>query len=181
MDDRTRPAMAVVLVPGMSSVGSIVYEPLIQELKSAGSTEVRAVDLPSIDPIVRKTNLDPNALEADIKAITKLLLELIEQKEMDVLVVGHSYGGTPALCACEGFWRSQRSDKKGGVVRTALISSSLSFDGRSVAGDRVEYGQKYGGIKDEGARIEVVGEVNSFPLRSEGLYVLTLTDTHRFS
>ena len=138
---------AVVLVPGLACVGSIIFAPLVKALHSTGFDSVHALDLPSVDP---SSKLTPNPLEADIAALRALLSDLIEKHGMEVLLVGHSYGGTPALAAAEGFWTGQRSaaGKHGGITRAALIASSLTLPGMSVAGARVSYQQTVGGVDD---------------------------------
>lgn len=157
----------VVLVPGMSSVASVVYAPLVERLKARGLEEVRPVNLPSVDCVATKASLKPNALEADIAVIRSVLVKLVEGEGKDVVAVAHSYGGTPTLCACEGLWRDGRRNRreKGGVVRAVLLSSSLTLPGRAIAADRIEYGEAHGGINDEGAKIEVVGEVSCIQVR----------------
>src|ERR1700712_4081083 len=150
---QTKPAL--ILVPGMSSVASVVYEPLVAQLKDIGFEEIEPISLPSIDAIATKLSLKPTPLEADIAAIRLALVELVEKQGRDAIVVAHSYGGTPALCASEGLWKTQREGKQGGIIRACLLSSSLSLPGQSVAGVRAEWAEKNpeGGINDAGAKM----------------------------
>ena len=194
-----QPLPAIVLVAGMCSVGTVVYGPLIKQLRAQGFDKVTAIDLPSTDAVAENDHaaavserehdneqtrpkyslahsLKPNGLEADMAAIRTTLADLIDGRGRDVVVIGHSYGGTPALHACEGLWKAQRrceprSDdaKEGGdaactmgVLRVGLISSSLTLPGETVAGCRARFGIYDG----DGARIEKVDEV------SISLYVL---------
>ena len=152
---------AIILVPGISSVASLVYEPLIAKLKTIGFDEVVPINLPSIDTIETKVSLKPTPLEADTKAIRSELERLVKQDGREVVVVAHSYGGTPALCSCEGLWKSQRGGEAGGVIRACLMSSSLSLPGQTVAGVRAEWATNNpnGGINDGGAKMESVGDV----------------------
>ena len=150
---------AVILVPGMSSVGSIVYAPLLEELKKANFEHVHAVDLPSVDCTTTKADLKPTALNADIELIRLAIKRALVDLKRDVVVVGHSYGGTPALYACEGMWKSAQPPGTPGVLSAALISSSLSLPGNSVAIDRAAYGKTHGGIDDSGAHVEMEGDV----------------------
>jgi pimeloyl-ACP methyl ester carboxylesterase len=150
---------AVILVPGMSSVGSIVYAPLLEELKKANFERVHAVDLASVDCTTTKADLKPTALNADIELIRLAIKRALVDLKRDVVVVGHSYGGTPALYACEGMWKSAQPPGTPGVLSAALISSSLSLPGNSVAIDRAAYGKTHGGIDDSGAHVEMEGEV----------------------
>lgn len=86
---------------------------------------------------------------------------------LDVVVVGHSYGGTPSLYACERLWRAVQPVGAAGVLRVALLTSNLTLPGVSIARDRMEYGKKHGGIDDSGGKTEMVGEVRSFTLLTE--------------
>lgn len=151
---------AVILVPGMSSVGSTVYAPLLEELKKANFEHVQAVNLASVDCITTKADLKPTALSADIELVRTAIKRALVDLKQDVVVVGHSYGGTPALYACEGLWKSAQPPDTPGVLSVALISSSLSLPGNSVATDRAAYSKTYGGIDDSGAHIEMIGEVS---------------------
>lgn len=157
------PSPTIILVPGMSSVGSVVYEPLIQQLKAYELEGICTVDLPSVDCIATRAVLKPNALQADIIAIRSLLEKAIEDEEKDVVIVAHSYGGTPSLCASEGLWQDARksSGKQGGVVRAILLSSSLALPGGTVATDRAAWGKEHGGIDDGEAKVEVIEGVSS--------------------
>jgi alpha-beta hydrolase superfamily lysophospholipase len=152
---------ALVLIPGMSSVASLVYEPLIAQLKNRGIEQIQPIHLPSIDAIATKASLKPTPLDADVSAIRSALVELVEHQGREVVVVSHSYGGTPALCACTGLWKDERDGKHGGVIRACLISSSLSLPGQSVGGVRAAWAQEHpeAGINDSGAKMESVGEV----------------------
>jgi alpha-beta hydrolase superfamily lysophospholipase len=152
---------ALVLIAGMSSVATLAYEPLIAQLKSLGFEQVEPINLPSIDAIATEASLKPTPLEADISAIRSVLAELVEKNGREVVVVAHSYGGTPALCASHGLWKSQREGQNGGVIRACLMSSSLTLPGQSIAGVRAEWAQAHpeAGINDDGAKVEMVGEV----------------------
>lgn len=160
---------SVVLIPGFCSIATVLYDPLITELKTQGFKDITPLNLPSIDTISTKVSLKPNALEADIALIHSTLSQLIEEEGKDVIVVAHSYGGAPSLYACEGLWKSQRAGKKGGVVRAYLISAAIALPGQSVAGIRAAWAAANpgGGIDDEsaGAKFEMVGEVCSISSR----------------
>ena len=149
-------APTIVLVPGMASVGSVVYAPLIKELSVQGFKDMHPVDLPSIDCLNHLAELTPNPLEADITAIRKVLMSLVD-KNKDILIVAHSYGGTPALAAAEGLWKHmQDREGNGGVMKAVLLSSSLAIPGESIASDRMGWSQQHNVQIDTGARIEDV-------------------------
>lgn len=64
--------------------------PLVEELRTLDLTDVKAVDLPSVDCIATKCPLKPDALMADIKKIRSTIeTDLFEQKK-DVVLVAHS-------------------------------------------------------------------------------------------
>lgn len=140
-------------------MGSVVYAPLIEQLKKAGMKHVEAVDLLSVDYISNRANLKPNALEGDIKHIESAI-RMALSKSRDVVVVEYSYGGTPALYACEESWKAAQPASAPGVLRVALRCSSVTFPGGSIAGDRMEYSDKDGGIDDSGASVKMVREVS---------------------
>ena len=155
---------SLIFVPGMCSIASVVFAPLIDELASKHNlpkSSLVPIDLPSCDAIATKADLKPSALFADIAAVRSTINKQIEAGR-DVIVVAHSYGGTPALCATEGLWKGRRgpSEKTNGVVYIALISSSLPLTGKTVAGDRQDYTAAHPHVtmNEEGASIEQHGD-----------------------
>ena len=148
-------APSIVLVPGMSSVGTAVYAPLLAELSKLELTDTHPLDLPSIDPLAHLEELTPNPLEADIRHIRATLTLLVEKGNV-VVVVAHSYGGTPTLAAAEGLWLHRREANTGGISKVILLSASLSLPGNSVASDRAEWCKAQGVELDANVRIEVV-------------------------
>lgn len=147
-------------------MGDVVYGPLIKELNTkqdVPSSALHPINLPSINALETKVSVKPNGLEIDIAAIRKLLTRLVDDEKQDVVVVGHSYGGTPSLYACEGFWKKQRQEdgKSGGVLRVVLLSSSLVLPGGSVATDRAEWIQQNGGMDDSAFVMKQEGDVST--------------------
>lgn len=148
----------------MSSIGSIVYEPLLQTLTSLGHSadSLHVINNASVVPdLTDPPQFNGNALQKDIHQIRDALLKLITEQHRDVVLVAHSYGGTPAIYAASGLWQHQRAAARraGGVVKVALIASSLTLPGGSVAGDRAEWQKANGQPGDEGAEIQVVDGV----------------------
>ncbi|KAF2433566.1 alpha/beta-hydrolase [Tothia fuscella] len=151
----------IVFIPGLSSTASLVYAPLITQLQKLGYQSFHPLELPSINTVATGASLKPNALEADIAAIRSTLCQLIEEEQKKVILVAHSYGGTPALSATEGLWKENRTEegKVGGIIKACLISSSLCFPGDSIAGAREAFVKENPGVLDDGAaKMEVVGE-----------------------
>jgi hypothetical protein len=156
-------AASLVLVPGMSSVGSVFYQPLKQELGKLGFDDVTIADLPSVDSTKRTAELVPNGLEVDITYIRQIVQPLVEEGK-DVIVVAHSYGGTPSMYACAGLWKHERKSKgiEGGVIKAALMSSSLSLPGTSIAAIRTAWASEHMpemNIAQEKSVVEVVDGV----------------------
>ena len=135
-----------VLVPGITTVASVVFEPLVKQLDRIGVKDFRPLDIPSVNPT---RPLLPNAFEADVSAIRAALTEAIESKGLDVVLVGHSYGGTPCLAATEGLWKTtrERQGLKGGVAKVALIAAPLVQAGESISGLRQEYEKEFGAVE----------------------------------
>lgn len=149
--------LSIVLIQGMSSRAS-VYDPLKEELTTKHNIkDVHTIELPSTEAYEKDVDLSPTPLEADIKAIRTLLISLIEKDQHDVLLVAHSYGGTPALHSTRGLWKHTQPANAPGITKALLLSSSLSLAGQSVAGVRTAWAAANagGGIKDDvGVRIE---------------------------
>lgn len=134
---------AIVFVPGLASVGTVVFEPTVAQLKALGWAEqdLITVNNPSVDHVNTKASIKPHALAADIRNLRTVLSELIDDQGRDVLLVAHSYGSAPALSAAQDLWRHvrQQQGKAGGVIKVGLIAAALPLPGRSVADDRVEW------------------------------------------
>jgi pimeloyl-ACP methyl ester carboxylesterase len=158
-------AVSFVFVPGMSSVGSVVYAPLLESLTALGynADTFHVLDNPSVVPDLTKApQFNGNALQKDIEQIRAVLQKLVTEQNRDVVLVGHSYGGTPAIYGASGLWKHQReaAGQAGGVIKIALIASSLTLPGGSVAGDRAEWQKANNQPGDEGSQIEVVEGVS---------------------
>ncbi|KAL9096484.1 MAG: hypothetical protein Q9165_001481 [Trypethelium subeluteriae] len=150
----------IIFVPGMCSVGNIVYKDLVEELqKKIPSVNLHVINLPSVDAIATNANLDPNGLQADIDAI-RVEIQFLVDAGKSVLVVAHSYGGTPALYASEGLWKTQETDQSGCVTMVAVMSSSLALPGNTIAGDRTEWKKTHGEIEDPTPQMEQHGKAS---------------------
>jgi pimeloyl-ACP methyl ester carboxylesterase len=139
--DPTKPV--IVLIPGMASVGTVVFKRLIDSLQSnnISSSNIIPINNPSCDNKANISLIKPTALEADIKNIRSIITPLIEEQGCDVLLVAHSYGGAPCLSAADGLWKHQRtaSGQAGGVIRAALISAAMPLPSNSVFSERSEW------------------------------------------
>ena len=152
--------ISLLFVPGLCSISSLVYADLISYLSTTHDipkSQLIPINLPSCDAIATKAALKPSALHVDVATIRSTIVAQLDLGH-DVLLVAHSYGGTPVLYAVSGLWKAQRSASghTTGVLRAALISSSLALPGHSVAGDRMEWREAHPDLArpDDGARIE---------------------------
>ncbi|KAI9698599.1 MAG: hypothetical protein M1820_007398 [Bogoriella megaspora] len=167
----------IIFVPGICSVGSIVYKALTEELeKIIPSTKLHIIDLPSVDAIATNANLEPNGFQADLNAVGAQIKPLVDAGK-SVLIVAHSYGGTPALYASEGLWKTQRTGQTGGVVKIALLSSSLALPGGTVAGDREAWKKSNGQPEDPMPQMQQHGkELFIIPTGFEHAWMNDVTD-----
>ena len=156
---------AIVFVPGMASVGTVVYKPLCDTLVDLGfpADQLHTINhISVVEDLSNPPQLDGNALQKDTEQLRGVLENLVENEHRDVLLVAHSYGATPSLYAATGLWKHQRatSGKRGGVIRAALIASSLTLPGGTIGGERAEWLKANNLPADEGAKIEMVGNVS---------------------
>jgi len=135
-----------VLVPGITTVASDAFVPLVKQLDLIGAAGFTPLDIPSVNPT---KPLLPNAFEADVAAIRAALADAIESKGLDIVLLGHSYGAAPCLTAAEGLWKTirEKQGKKGGVVKIAVIAGPLVLAGESVGGLRADYEKQFGVIE----------------------------------
>lgn len=153
----------IVLIPGLASVGSIVYAPLVEALVKNGwdKKDLIAINNPSVDTIATNADIKPTALDADIRRVRAALAKAIEEEGRDVLLVGHSYGGAVTVSAADGFWKHSRAGegKKGGVLKAGLISAAVPLPGGSVAADRMSWLQANNLPGDEGGQMDMIDGV----------------------
>jgi pimeloyl-ACP methyl ester carboxylesterase len=163
-------APTIILIPGMSSIASVFYAPLVEELLKLGFADVLPLELSSVDATSRVKELVPDPLTVDIQDIRAKIQALVDDGK-EVLVVAHSYGGTPSLYATEGLWKHERQSKglKGGVLKAVLISSSLCLPGTTIAGVRAEWAQKNMPemiVAQEKSHVEMIDGVSTVPTRT---------------
>jgi pimeloyl-ACP methyl ester carboxylesterase len=122
------PSKTIVLVPGSFS-HSAVYLPLAEPLRAAGLT-VHLLDPPSY--YTKKAGAPPTVYD-DAAFIASFVRGLVDAGE-EVVVLAHSYGGTPTSQALEGLTVRERRAKgeKGGVARVGFITAVVPPVGTSV-------------------------------------------------
>jgi hypothetical protein len=126
----TRPVL--IFIPGAWHPPS-VFNALIYNLKSFG---YECIALPLIavsDSFIPKALSAVKNLQPDIDNVHKSVLKEVE-KEKDVVVVAHSWGGIIVGGALEGLGKADREEtgKKGGVVKIAYMCSFVPPEGVSL-------------------------------------------------
>ena len=116
----------VLIIPGGCHL-PLHYEPLTKVLSSHGFPSV-ALRLPTAG-----ASPPDKDLHDDIACITSKLEELVEKEGKEVIVILHSYGGTPGPSAARPFVKEERAQqgKKGGVLGLLYISSWAVPSGKS--------------------------------------------------
>jgi hypothetical protein len=118
----------VVLVPGAWH-SPIHYKQLITLLQDAGYA-VSSSPLPSLDPP------EPDAITttSDSAFIAEKLLAPLLEVGKDIVLVMHSYGGSPGSVAARGQSKTERKSPglKGGVIGLVFIAALLAPEGASL-------------------------------------------------
>jgi pimeloyl-ACP methyl ester carboxylesterase len=125
---KTMSPKTIVLVPGSFSF-SDVYLPLADPLRASGYT-VHLLDPPSY--YTKKAGAPPTVYD-DAAFIASFVRGLVDAGE-EIVVLAHSYGGTPTSQALEGLTVRERRAKgeKGGVARVGFITAVVPPVGTSV-------------------------------------------------
>jgi pimeloyl-ACP methyl ester carboxylesterase len=113
---------SLVLVPGAWHVPEH-FDKMNHHLHTAGYKTI-GVRTPS----VRHTAPWPTTFSEDVGAVRSAILSALDRDE-DVVVIMHSYGGIPGSAACEGLRKAdrQKAGLKSGVVAMVFIAA-FAFD-----------------------------------------------------
>ena len=118
----------IVIVPGAWH-SPAHFKQLIALLKQAGYP-VSSYSLPSLEPS------DPNATTttSDSTFIKEKILAPLLEKGSDILLVMHSYGGSPGSVAARGLSKVERISQglQGGVIGLVFIAALLAPEGASL-------------------------------------------------
>ncbi|OJZ83229.1 hypothetical protein ASPFODRAFT_210058 [Aspergillus luchuensis CBS 106.47] len=120
---------SIVIVPGACALPEL-YDPVTTRIASQGY-EIHTVRLPSVGPSDGPLP-EPGTMYDDAAAIAREIERLVEQGK-EVVVVAHSYGGTPASQSIQGLIKREGSKDAGGVVRLAYMTAVVPPEGRSTA------------------------------------------------
>ncbi len=118
----------ILIVPGACQTPEF-YQDLAQSLKHGGfATET--VSLPSVGVSPGLPNF-----EKDVEAIRTTITTLTD-KDHDIVLLMHSYGGIPASAASQGLGKAERIEagKKGGIIRLLYVASFALRPGETMPG-----------------------------------------------
>lgn len=123
-----KPLPSIVIVPGAWH-SPLHYQDLINQLQEAGYTTI-CNSLPSLNP----SNPDEIGVSDDAAFIKDKLLTPILSAGKEVILVAHSYGGSPAGVAAKGLSISERKEKgeERGIVGLVYITALLVPEGVSL-------------------------------------------------
>ncbi|PVH94790.1 alpha/beta-hydrolase, partial [Periconia macrospinosa] len=118
----------IVLIPGAWHSPQH-YTPLIDALR-AQKYEVVSERLPSVDSAAPRDQ----SVAKDSAFIKDALLLPIINKEKDVLLLMHSYGGCPGADAAKGLSKAEREavGKKGGIMGLVFMCAFVAAEGDSL-------------------------------------------------
>ena len=112
----------VVIVPGAWH-SPVHYDSLISFLKAAGYPTV-SHKLPSVDTTTPSTT----TAQGDAQAIVEKVLTPLLNDGKDVVLVAHSYGGSPGGAAANGLSKAERatSGLQGGIIGLVWIAALVA-------------------------------------------------------
>jgi pimeloyl-ACP methyl ester carboxylesterase len=119
---------AIVLIPGAWH-SPIHYKELTTLLEAARYT-VSSSSLPSLDP----ANPDAITTMTDSKFIAENLLAPLLDEGKDIVLIAHSYGGSPASAAAHRLSKTERASQglKGGIIGLIFIAGFVAPEGASL-------------------------------------------------
>ncbi|KAH8728951.1 Alpha/Beta hydrolase protein [Phaeosphaeriaceae sp. PMI808] len=125
-------APTLVLVPG-SFGSSEMYDPVVLPLRQRGY-DIHVLDPPCYPRGYKKGAPAPSMYD-DARFISEYITGIADKTGNNVVLLAHSYGGTPASESLEHVTAFKRSaqGKKGGVVRIAYITAVVPQVGGSPA------------------------------------------------
>ncbi|RAL04557.1 alpha/beta hydrolase [Aspergillus ibericus CBS 121593] len=134
---------SIVLVPGAFAPPEC-YEGVTTKVASQGY-DIHAVRLPSVAPSAGPLP-PPGTMYDDAAAIAREISRLVEQGK-EVVVVAHSYGGTPASQSVQGLVKREGA---GGVVRLAYLAALVPSLGAPAAAVLADVPQRETSVDEQG-------------------------------
>lgn len=125
----------IVIIPGAFHIPSH-FSSLCAQLEKAGYATA-SIQLPSVDPSTPAAAAVGTPYNDALFIREKLLLPLIEGEGKDVVLLMHSYGGSPGNGSAVGLSKKgrERDEKKGGVVGLVFVSAYVAKEGQNIRED----------------------------------------------
>lgn len=132
---------SILLVPG-SFTPAHVYDNVVEKVAAKGY-DIRALQIPSVRLETESpTSREPPSMYKDAAFIASQAAALADDGR-EVIIISHSYGGTPATESVRELPKDDRQKlgKQGGVVRLAYMTALVPALGSS-AGNVLEMGER---------------------------------------
>lgn len=115
---------SILIVPGACSTPEF-YAPFVAAVREKGY-EIETVHIPSTNYEGRTKGAPAPSMSDDVTMVQARIAELAAAGK-DVVLMTHSYGGTPGTQSVEGFGKKERQSRglKGGVVGLAYMCSLI--------------------------------------------------------
>lgn len=115
---------SILIVPGACSTPEF-YVPFVTAVREKGY-EIEIVHIPSTNYEGRTKGLPAPSMSDDVALVQARIAELADVGK-DVVLMTHSYGGTPGTQSVEGYGKKERLSRglKGGVVGLAYMCSLI--------------------------------------------------------
>ncbi|KAI9147379.1 putative hydrolase R7 [Paramyrothecium foliicola] len=113
---------SMLIIPAASALPA-AYDKVVSEVASRGHN-IKALHLPSVGLATGPRPGKPPSMYEDAAFIASHVAELADEGN-DIILITHSYGGTPATEAVKGITKVERArhGKPGGVVALAYMTS----------------------------------------------------------
>lgn len=124
----SRPSL--LIVPGASGLPEF-YDPLVQAVAARGY-DIKALHTPSVGLVTGAREGPLPTMYDDAEFIAKHVGEMADRGN-DVILVAHSYGGTPATESVRGLTKKERQKNglQGGIIGIAYMSCLVPNVGES--------------------------------------------------
>lgn len=125
----SRNMLSILIIPAASALPSI-YTKVVSEVAAHGY-DIKALHIPSVGLPGGPRLGDPPSMYDDAAFIASHIAELADAGR-DVLLITHSYGGTPATESVKGLSKIERTKNglPGGVVGLAYMTSLVPEVGK---------------------------------------------------
>ncbi|EEU44954.1 uncharacterized protein NECHADRAFT_105405 [Fusarium vanettenii 77-13-4] len=124
------PRPSLLIVPGASGLPEF-YDPFVEAV-TAGGYDIKALHIPSVGLVTGAREGPLPTMYDDAEFVAKHVRELADLGH-DVILITHSYGGTPATESVKGLTKKERQNQglKGGIIGLAYMTSLVPNIGGS--------------------------------------------------